>query len=146
MATKQQKIDFISKYIVFKMTDGSNKKLTKKELNSGVVSDSFIDRTIESNKKAFEEYLNSPKLIHYYADCMVKDGERVTYDIAGYNEEDCKTELMKRPEITSVIKIVSKKGNHLCKYCGGGIVAGTNKDLLCNDCISLFGHHFYSEL
>ena len=44
-----------------------------------------------------------------------------------------------------IIEIADAKHTHLCPYCSG-IANGTDHDLLCDDCRSVFGHYFYSEL
>ena len=42
-------------------------------------------------------------------------------------------------------EIIDLTGKHFCEYCGEA-AEGEDENLLCEECRSLFGHLFYSEL
>ncbi len=75
----------------------------------------------------------------FYADTT----NDMTYEVKAESEEEAKQQLINYGE--KPIRIVPKKGNHICEYCGH-IALGHDKDLLCERCRELFGHYFFSEL
>lgn len=44
-----------------------------------------------------------------------------------------------------LIRMVSDRDHHICRYCKG-IADGRHADLLCDNCRQTFGHALYSEL
>lgn len=136
-ATRQQKIDFISKNI----TRG-DKKITKKELKD--YPDAVLDKVCNKFAESFEEYINTPqvKLQKFFVEAT-EGGRDATYEIKAPNKQTCIDEL--KADGIEVTKIVLAKGHHLCKYCNC-IAEGSYKDLLCDNCRSIFGHALFSEL
>ena len=79
----------------------------------------------------------------FFAECISrKDNSLCTVEIVAATKEDAIEEIKSELDI---VRIENAKGKHICKYCGS-IVEGTNEDILCEECIDVFGHHRYSEL
>lgn len=134
--TKQQKRDFVWECVSFK-----TRKMTKTDIRK--MPDEVLDKLINKFEKEFTEWLQQPKLIEYLADCIDPAGKTVGYKVSATNKEEAKAYLKK--EGNKVLKIAPKKGNHLCMYCGS-IAEGTQKDILCEECRSIFGHYSFYEL
>ena len=139
MITRETKIDFINKCLRTK----SGKKITKTYLRN--CSDGYIDGICEKFNESFEKFVNDPpkKLIKFFADVKNIDNKGLTIEGKFVSEEAFRDDLVK--EGYKVTKIVPARGKHVCMYCGG-IVNGTQKDILCSDCSSTFGHYSYYEL
>ena len=139
MATKTQLVDFLYHNFRFKL----GKKLTKKDLSRQSkehLEQIVIDLKCEVQLTA---WINKPKRITFYANCEQEEYDAYTFKISALSIEEAKLAL--EDDGYKVVKIVPKKGNTLCKYCGA-ISEGPDVNLLCEDCRMYFGHTFYYEL
>lgn len=61
------------------------------------------------------------------------------------NSETEAAEFVKK-EGFKLLDIEEMKHSHRCKYCGNIVHDSTNEDILCGECIDMFGHIYYSML
>ena len=62
-----------------------------------------------------------------------KDGRQFSNEVKAETLEDAKKVLAK--DGYAIYRIVAKRGNHICQYCGS-ITYGSDKDILCDTCCS----------
>lgn len=120
------------------------KKIPKKTIKQ--LDDEHLDKLCAKFQQNFETYVNNPpvKLTKYFADVVKKsNNKKFTIENRFENMDACKKHL--ENEGYEIVKIVPARGHHLCEYCKG-IVDGSDKDILCDECIDVFGHFRYSEL
>lgn len=139
MPTKKDCVDFIA--MNFTRSDG--KKVFKKELNKETIEHLEHIIATAGYEQRFKDYLNQQKQIKFYAECTDEKGNDFTYTVTKPSFEDAINDL--RESGMTVTTIVQAKGHHLCRYCKS-IADGGDKDKLCYECQSLFGHTYYWEL
>ena len=137
MTTKTQLVDFIYSNFIFihgvQVTISGLQKKSKEELEKIIQS--------TGTKRVFKEYLSS-QTVKFLVD-GIQNGEEYSWDCTSNSEKLARKSLEK--EGIKITRIVPVKGHHRCKYCQG-IAEGSNKNLLCSDCMVTFGHTYYSEL
>lgn len=135
MATKTQMVDFFYSKFIFiegiKVTKRGLMKKTKEELTKMIQENGL--------EHEFESYTSPIKFFVEGIQCE----KEYTWECTADSEDSVRKSL--EQDGIKIIRIVSAKGHHRCKYCSC-IATGSNINLLCDDCQELFGHTFYSEL
>ena len=141
-ATRNQKVDFVHKNILFTI-NGRKKRAPKKDITN--FSDDKLDKLCDKYSEAFKNFIENPpvKLKKFFADCETADGDAMGYDGEYPTEEDFRKALVENN--IRVLRIVPARGNHRCMYCDG-IAEGPDKKALCEECREMFGHYSYDEL
>ena len=91
--------------------------------------------------------------MRYFVESEASDGRQFIADYKGIaDKQQIIDEFDNGLAVTSdgkplrLIRIVSSRNRHICKYCYGIAENGSNEDLLCDECRSIFGHTYFSEL
>ena len=135
--SKAQLVDYIANN--FKR-DG--KKITKKSLNDLSMETLRTIVTKNNCEAQLQAWINRPKLIKYLVDGK-RNGKEYSWNCEFASEEDCRKAF--EEDGIEIFKIATASDHHRCRYCDC-IADGKEKDLLCDDCRSIFGHAYYSEL